>query len=474
MTTTSTEDAGAAGAWRTEFAALFALAWPLVVAQLAQNALFTTDVIMMGWLGPQFLAAGALSTAFFNPFFLAAVSIVGAVAPLVAQARGARDVKAVRRIVRQGFWVAFLLAVLLLPFIWQVRPVLLAMGQDPAIVVLVEQYTQIVVWMFFPGLLMMPLRSLLSAFGDTWAILLITLGGVAVNAGIAYTLMFGHFGFPALGLRGAAIATVTANLLMFLAMLAFAVRHRRYRRYHILHRLAAPDWMRFREILRVGIPIGLTVLAEVGLFSVASFLMGLLGTNEVAAHAVALQLASLAFMVPLGIGIAATVRVGFAYGRRDREGVRKAGWTSICAGTAFMAATCLLFVLMPERLVTIFLDPLDPANREAIALATVYLGIAGLFQLADGAQVVAAHALRGLSDTTMPMAIAIAGYWIVGLPTAYLLGFPGGMRGLGIWLGLAAGLGIVALVLCARFALRERFRLLGFPMATSAPDAAQS
>ncbi|ODT64976.1 MAG: MATE family efflux transporter [Pelagibacterium sp. SCN 63-23] len=446
--------------WGQELRATFALAWPLVIAQVAQNALQATDVIMMGWLGPEALAAGTLASSFMMPFFLFAVGVVGAVAPLTAQARGARNIKAVRRIVRQGFWAAILLATLLVPVILQIRTVFSWIGQDPALAVRAEEYIQIAVLLLFPALGVIVLRSLLSSFDGTRVILVITVGGVFVNFCLNYLLMFGHYGLPRLELRGAAIATVLTNVVMLAAMLLYVVRHRRYKRFNILIRFWKPDWPRFREIFRIGTPIGLTVLAEVGLFTAATMLMGLLGTDEVAAHAIALQCASLAFMVPLGLGVAATVRVGIAYGRRDREGIRKAGWTSFALGTGFMMVSALCFLLFGPAIVTIFLDPGLPENRNALALAASFLAIAGIFQLVDGAQVVSAHALRGLSDTKVPMLMAIFGYWLVGLPIAYVMGFVFGWRGIGIWTGLAFGLAFVAVLLVSRFAMRERLGLL--------------
>lgn len=446
--------------WGQEARASFRLAWPLIVAQLAQNLLFTTDVVLMGWLGPKYLAAGTLAGAFLMPWLLTGVSIVGAVAPLVAQARGGRRIKDVRRIVRQGFWAAILIATLLQPIVLNIGFVYGALGQDPEVTKLAEGYIFFGSWMLYPALAMMSVRSLLAAYDDTRSILLITVLGVIVNAIVAYTLIFGHFGFPRLELKGAAIATGTVNLVMFLAMLGYALKHRKFKRFNILARFWRPDWKHFREIFRIGLPIGLTVAAEVGLFSVAALLMGRLGTNEVAAHAVALQLASTAFMVPLGLGMAATVRVGIAYGRGDAEGVRKAGWTALAMGTGFMATTAIIFLAIPSTLVAIFLDRNNPDNTIALGLAAAYLGIAGVFQLADGAQVVAAHALRGLSDTKMPMVFAMIGYWAVGMPIAYVLGFVVDWRGTGIWLGLASGLAFVAVVLVTRFALRERLGLL--------------
>lgn len=446
--------------WGAELRATFALAWPLVIAQLAQNALTATDVIMLGWLGPTHLAAGTLATTFLMPFLVCGVGIVGAVAPLVAQARGARDIKAVRRVVRQGMWAAILLAVLFTPILLQIRPIYAALGQEPTITLMAEQYIQVGVWMLFPALTIIALRSLLSAFDATRIILLVTVGGVLFNAFANYGLIFGHFGLPRLELRGAAIATVLANIVMFGLMLAYVLRQRRFKRFYVLMRFWKPDWPRFREIFRIGTPIGLTVLAEVGLFTAAALLMGLLGTDEVAAHAIALQCASMAFMVPLGLGIAATVRVGMAYGRGDPEGIRKAGWTAFALGTSFMAVSCVLFLTLGPSIVSLFLDPRVPENANALALAATFLAVAGLFQLVDGAQVVAAHALRGLSDTKIPMVFAILGYWAIGLPTAWLFGFIVGWRGVGIWLGLAAGLATVAVVLVARFAMRERLGLL--------------
>lgn len=449
-----------ASTWGAELRATFALAWPLVIAQMAQTALTTTDVIMMGWLGPQDLAAGTLATTFLMPFLLFGIGTVGAVAPLVAQARGARNIKAVRRIVRQGFWVAMLLALLLIPTVLQIRPVFTFLGQDPTATSRAEEYIQIGAWMLIPALAIIVPRSMLSAFEATRVILAITVGGVLVNAAGNYLLMFGTLGLPRLELRGAALATVLTNIFMFVVMLAYVLRQRRFRRFHILIRFWKPDWPRFREIFRIGTPIGLTVLAEVGLFTAAALLMGRIGTDEVAAHAIAMQCASMAFMVPLGLGIAATVRVGNAYGRRDKEGIRKAGWTAFGLGVGFMAVASTVFLTMGPVIVTWFLDPRVPENANALALAGSFVVVAGIFQLVDGAQVVASHALRGLSDTKIPMLLAILGYWGIGLPTSYTLGLVLDWRGLGIWIGLAVGLAFVAVVLVSRFAMRERLGLL--------------
>lgn len=450
--------------WRRELRATLVLAWPLVTAQLAQMALFTTDVIMMGWLGPQFLAAGMLATAFLQPFLLFGVGVLSVIGAMVAQARGARQIRSVRRSTRQGFWVSIAISLALLPILWQAEHVLLLLGQDADNSRLAGGYVRHAVWLFFPALMFIVLRGLLSAHGTTFIILWITVIGLAANIAGNYALMFGNWGFPRLELVGAGIVTSLVNALMFLLALGYILRHRRYKRYHILTRFWRPDWARFADILRVGTPFGLMLMAETGLFASAAMLMGWLGTDELAAHAIALQCAGIAFMVPLGLSQATAIRVGLAYGAGDKAGIGIAGWVSLVLGLGFMSCTCLLFLLVPEFFVRQFLDPAIEQNRVPFLLAVSYLGVAALFQLMDGAQVVAGAALRGLNDTRAPMLIAIGGYWLVGFPVAYTLGFTLDMRGIGIWYGLASALTAVALVLLLRFRMRERLGLTATPL----------
>jgi len=446
--------------WMAELRATFALAWPLVVAQLAGVALTATDVIMMGWLGPEQLAAGSLASSVFFPLFVGGIGVVSATSPLIAQAIGAHQGRSVRRTVRQGFWIAFLATILITPVVFQTGNFFRLIGQDPAIASLAQSYLSTAVFLVFPGLGIIVLRSLLAARGDSAVILWITVLGIFINALGNYALMFGHFGLPRLELMGAGISTSIVNSIMFLIALGFVLNHKRYKRYYVLVRLWKPDWARFFLMLRIGAPIGLTLVAEVGLFGVASILMGFLGVAELAAHAVALQLASIAFMVPLGLSQATTVRVGLAYGARNREGIHRAGWTSLALAMVFMLIPFTLFILFPSVLVGLYLDPGNPANRASLALAASYLGVAAAFQLVDGAQVIMSAALRGMSDTRVPMIIAIIGYWGFGLVTAWFFGFVLNWRGIGIWLGLAAGLAFAAIVLTARFAMRERLGLL--------------
>ncbi|MGJ8528118.1 MATE family efflux transporter [Maritalea sp.] len=446
--------------WQRETKTTLTLAWPLIAAQLAQIGLGTTDVIMMGWLGPEYLAAGTVSSSLMFLFLIFGIGIVTAVSPMMAQAIGREDFISVRRTVRQGFWVSLLFATILVPFILQIEWIFQVLGQDPKLGALAATYIQFAAFQFYPFLLFTVLRGFLSAHEDTKIVLIATIIGIFVNGIGNYALMFGNFGFPRLELAGAGISTIIVHSVTFLFGLGYVLVRQKYRHYELLIRFWRPDWPRFIEIIKVGTPIGLMLTAEVGMFSVATVMMGWLGTQELAAHAVALQLASISFMVPLGLSQATTIRVGLQYGRGSYDGVGISGWTSIALGTGFMAITCMLFVLFPDAFVSLFLDAAKPENVAVFGLAASYLAVAGLFQLVDGAQAMAAASLRGLSDTKVPMYAAIFGYWIMGMPIAYLLGFVLDMRGVGIWLGLAGGLTIVAVILNIRFYWRERLGLL--------------
>jgi MATE family multidrug resistance protein len=302
-----------------------------------------------------------------------------------------------------------------------------------------------------PGLWFVVLRCFVSAFGKTRAILACTLWGVAFNAICGYALIFGHFGLPAWGMLGAGISAALTHGSMAVLLLSYVLVDRQFRRYALLGRLWRPDWLRFREIFRIGLPIGSMWVLEGGVFAAALFLMGLISTTAIAAHQIALQCAAIAFMVPLGISQAATVRVGLAAGARERERICRAGWAAIALGTGFMALTCLLFLLAGPFLVNLFLDPTDPEGAPVAQLAAMLLIIAGLFQLFDGAQSVAAGALRGLKDTRVPLGIALVGYWLVAFPLAVVLGFLLDGGAVGIWIGLATGLAFAALLLNLRF-----------------------
>jgi len=449
--------------WLGEARATLALAWPLILTNVAQALIHATDVVLLGWAGPRTLAAGTLGINIYFAFLIFGMGLVTAAAPMLAREIGARrhSVRDVRRTVRQAMWAAAAVSAPIWLILWHTAPLLVALGQDPGLAADAQTLVRALQWGLLPYLLYLVLRAFVSALERPLWSLIAGVVAVLFNGVANYALIFGKFGLPALGLQGAGIGSACANLLMFLLLAAVVLLHRRFRRYALFGRLWRADWERFRLVWRLGLPIAITLALEITIFNAAVFLMGLIGTEALAAHAIAIQIASLSFMVPLGLAQAVTVRVGLAHGRGDRAGVGRAGWTSLALGVGFMGLMALVMMAMPGRLVGAFLDAADPANGPVIELAVSFLLVAAFFQIFDGAQVVGAGMLRGLHDTSVPMLYAAIGYWMIGLATALGLGFGLGWGGLGIWIGLAAGLGVVAVLIIARWTRRERLGLVG-------------
>jgi multidrug resistance protein, MATE family len=418
-------------------------------------------VLLLGWLGARELAASALGANLFIAFLIFGMGLVMAASPMLARQLGQHrhSVREVRRTVRQAMWVAATVTVPVWMALWHSEALLLLLGQDALLAADAARFARPLMFGFLPALLYLVLRAFVAALErPAWA-LYISLGGVLLNAVLNYGLIFGAFGLPRWGLFGAGVGSAVTQTLMFIGMALVVLRHPRFRRYRLFGRFWRADWPRYVEVWRLGLPIGLTLALEVTVFNAAVFLMGLIGTASLAAHAIAIQIASLTFMVPLGLSQAATVRVGLAHGRGDPPGIGRAGWTAFTMSVAFMTAMAGVMLAIPDQLVALFLDRSLPINREVIPLAVSFIGIAALFQIFDGAQAVGAGMLRGLQDTTLPLIFAAFGYWVVGMGTAVLLAFGLGWDGVGIWVGLAAGLAIVSVLMLWRWLLRDRLRL---------------
>jgi MATE family multidrug resistance protein len=297
----------------------------------------------------------------------------------------------------------------------------------------------------------MVMKSYLAALERTQVVLWATIASVVLNAGLNWVLIFGNWGAPELGVRGAAMATIGTQLLSLVIILAYSALLPALNRYTLFIRFWRPDWGAFADVFRLGWPIGLTNLAESALFAASAFMMGWIGTKELAAHGIALEIASATFMVHLGLSNAATVRAGRAYGAGDQTGLRRGGGISIALSVGVACLTILLFLGIPEVMIGAFLNEADPARPQIIAIGVSLLAVAALFQLADGAQVMALGLLRGVQDTRVPLVIAACSYWLVGVPTSYVLGFSFGLGGPGIWLGLVVGLVLAAVLLMVRF-----------------------
>ena len=448
------------GAWLEELRGTLALAWPLILANLTQQAIQATDVLLMGRLGATQLAAATLALNLTWTLSIFLLGLITASSPMMATALGGRSnaVRDVRRTFRAGLW---LVAIVMPPYwllMWHVGPLMRAFGESEELASQGQTFLRAYMWLVAPWLVFQLLRTFVAALERPKIVLWLSIAGIGLNAVISWSLIFGHFGLPALGLVGSGLGSTITWLIMCGALIAVIALDRSFRRFHLFGNWWRFDRQRLIGLIRLGWPIGATMGLEIGVFALAAYFMGWIGAPAVAAHAVALQLAALTFMVPLGLGQAATVRVGLALGRRDEAAVTRAGWTSWVVGVAFMGTMALVMWSVPRPLVTLFLTDV-PRNAVTIALAVSFLRVAAAFQLVDGAQVIGAGMLRGLHDTRWPLLFALVGYWVVGLGIGSWLAFAADWKGLGIWVGLASGLASVAVLMLARWLMRDRLGL---------------
>ncbi|HOB14015.1 MAG TPA: MATE family efflux transporter [Novosphingobium sp.] len=448
--------------WRSELRETLRLAAPLAAANLLQMLVYAIDVIFVARLGETALAASSLATTMFGLMMWCLIGLTGACAPLIAAELGRRRhaVREVRRSVRMALWLALCSGVLAMLVAANGEALLLLSGQDPEVAALAGRFLMILMWATVPNIMAGVLRNFVSALGRPLFATMITLLAILINALGNYAFVFGHFGAPAMGLDGSALSSVITALAMLAAYVVAIRADRRMRRYHLFGRWWRPEWQRLRDLMRIGTPIALIILAEGGLFSSAAFLMGLIGKAELAGHTVALQVAALAFQIPFGVGQAATIRVGYHYGAGNQAAIAAAGKAALWIALAYMIFPAAAMILIPREVIALYVDPADPANAALVRHAVGFLAIAAAFQLFDGIQAVLAGALRGLQDTRVPMLIALAGYWLVGFSTSLGLGFLTPLAGLGVWIGLAAGLVVVALLLLHRWSARDRLGLL--------------
>jgi len=435
-----------------EFKKLIWLAIPLTLAQLAQNTMSLVDTIMVGKLGEDELAGMAIgSTTFFFTLMIFS-GVLYAVSPLVANATGANDEEKVPRIVRQGFWVAAVTFVPALLFFWNIEHLFRFMGQKEHVIRLSSQYLRAISFGMLPALMTVSLRGFLEGISNARPILFISLAGVCFNIFLNDALMFGKYGLPALGLVGTGIASSIVYLLIFILTASYIYfRQSNYRIFREIHR---PDWEVMSELFRVGLPICLTVFFEGCMFTFATWMMGIFPGEEVdqlAAHQIALQSASFAFMIGLGIALATCVRVGSFTGAGDRIGARRAGRVGIATAVVAMIPSLLLFAFFGRTVIGLYIDVNLPEHQDVIRYGIVFLQIAALFQIVDGLQVCASNALRGLKQTKAAMILTLVAYWFIGIPACIGLAFWAGLEGRGIWFGLTIGLAVAAILLTVRF-----------------------
>ncbi len=429
--------------------AVLLLGVPLIGSHLAQIAIGVTDTVMIGWYGVEELAALVLGSSFFFVLFLFGAGFGNAVMPLVAAASAAGDEVQVRRVTRMGLWASLGYAILILPVFLYSAAILKLLGQDPQIADLAQGYLSIAGWGMIPALLVMSLKSYLAALERTQVVLWATVAAALLNGLANYALIFGHWGAPEMGIRGAAIASVANQFLPLVLLVAYA----RWKEpaHEIFARLWRPDPEALAQVIRLGLPIGLTILAEVGLFVAAAVMIGWVGTIELAAHGIVMQLASITFMVHLGLSGVGTIRAGRALGEGDEAKLKLGGRVVMAMSMGFAVLTITVFLLFPAPLILAFLDPAEPARADILVFGTTLLALAALFQVADGALAIAIGLLRGIQDTRVPLIIAAFGYWGIGAPSSYILSEHLGYGAEGVWFGLVIGLVVVAILLNWRF-----------------------
>lgn len=431
--------------------ALLVLGLPLIGSNIAQMALHVTDTIMLGWYGVPELAAVVLGSSFFFFLFILGSGFSYALMGRISAALGAGNEAQVRRDARMGLWLSIGYGLLAMPGMAVSGPILLALGQKPQLAALAQDYLSVALWGMVPALVVAALRAYLSAQERAQVVMWVTALGVVVNILGNWAFIFGRFGAPEMGVKGAALASVLVQLTSALLLALYAARQPALRRFHLFARFWRPDPEALLAVARMGLPTGLTHLSEAGLFQASALMMGWIGVTELASHGIALELASLTFMVHMGLSNAATVRAGHAFGAGDTARLRAGARAALGLSLVIAALTIAVFLSFPETLIGLFLDRSNPDAPAIIAFGAKLLAVAGLFQLFDAAQVMALGLLRGVHDTRVPMWVATISYWLVGIPASYLLAFPLGLGGVGLWLGLVIGLACVGLTLIWRF-----------------------
>ncbi len=451
MTNVQSDAAPAASLWRGEIIDTVKLAIPIALTQLGQIAMMTSDLALVGRLGDHAVAAAALAQVILFAGFVLGMGLVSAVAPLAAQAFGAREPRMVRRALRVGLWASVMLGLPLTAMQLQGERILLWLGQEPGASALAGEYLIGLTWSMVPGLWFIALRSFMGAVNRPEPALWITLIAIPINTLLAYVLIFGEFGLPRLEMLGAGVATTIVNLGMVIACLWVCYTQRPFRKYRVLGRFWRADWVLLWKLIVVGAPISGSFLLEYGLFAAAALLVGMIGTTQLAAHQIALQIAAIVFMVPFGISMAATVRVGHAVGRHDPAGTRRAGYAAIALGGGFMVAMVALIAASRHVLPLVFVGGGSQGSDETVAIAAGLLLIGATFFIMDGLQTVAAGALRGLNDTRIPMMIAAFSFWMIGFVACYVLAFPLRLGVEGVWVGFTISLAVYAVLLLWRF-----------------------
>ncbi len=432
--------------FRIHFKKNLLLAFPVMLSHLGQVTVHVADSMMVGRLGKEPLAGGSFANSIFVIFLVMGIGMSYAITPQTAQADGEKNIQKIADILKHGILINLLFAILLVTVILVGKDVLWLFNQPVEVVELALPYLEIITWSLLPFMLYQTFRQFGEGLGLTKPAMYITLTGNIINIGLNYILIFGKLGFEPLGLYGAGIATLISRIVMATMMILFVYYHRQFAQYWQAFSFGNFSRSMIKINLNLGFPMAFQLIFEISTFSVAAIMIGWIGTAQLAAHQIALNMASITYMISLGIAAAATIRVGNQLGKKHYKNMRTAALTCFIMAMGFMTVAAILFILGRNFLPTLYID--DP---QVIQQAAILLIVAGLFQLSDGVQVIALGALRGMSDVKVPTLITMVAYWIIGLPLAYVFGITLNQGALGVWYGLLAGLTIAAILLFIRF-----------------------
>lgn len=443
-----------------QFKSTLSLGLPLIAMTLTQSVIHLIDTIMVGWYGVTELAAAVLGTTFFFVFFIMGSGFAAAVMPLVSEAVAGGKEVVIRRVTRMGMWLSVLYAICSIPIIFFSGKILVLLGQDPELSNMAQTYLRYACVSMAPALIIMVLRSYLSALERTTVFLWIIISSLLLNTTLNWMLIFGNLGMPELGLVGAALASTITQIITTLILIIYIIKDKELSKYAIFKRIYKIDWNVFGTVFNLGWPIGLTWLAEVLSFAGTAIIIGLIGTIPLAAHGIALQIVSISFMFHLGLSQACTVKISYYLEKKDIDSLGKGIIAAFVLSLMLVLFAVLIFLSLPEQILGAFLAPDDPSRGLIIALGTTLLMMAAIFQVFDSGQVMILGSLRGFKDTKVPMVMAAFGYWTVGLPSSYYLGIYLEFGAPGVWVGLAVGLALVCCLLGLR--LKFIYKMLNF------------
>ena len=423
------------------------LAWPVMIGSLGHVMVGVADSVMVGqYLGALPLAAVSLANSVFHIPLVFAIGVAFGLTPLVANADGEGNVKKAAGLWRNSLYINIVFSVLIITLLMVMKPILGHIRQTPEVVELAGPYFLIISMSMFPMMLFLNMKQFAEGLSDTITATRISLIANAANVLLNYVLINGAWGFPKMGLNGAAWASFIARVLMYFGLLVYLKWNPKFKPYWLARKQTKFNWTSIRRILNIGVPSGLQYIFEVGAFAISAIMVGVIGALPQAAHQVSISLASISYMAASGLGAAASIRIGNQLGQKDYKTLHLAGVTLFRMVAVFMAIMGIAFLVGRNFFPALFND-----NATVISIASQLLIIVTFFQLSDGVQVVAQGALRGLSDTRTPTVLTFISYWVVSLPLAYFLGFHTQLGVIGIWIGLAAGLTMNAILLFRRF-----------------------